>query len=324
MAQDVPERYLGYLVLAGPELGDDGPHAIVDLLFAPAAEVGVAEISLFESGIWCDPARQGAFVEGYPDYDADVVFMAGWQELVLRALIEDVVDHLDGTYRAGLDKPHRVRRLVVVYGDTESADLTFSFKVLDRLEPVSITDPGVLPDMELLHIDDVQPEVGEALLRTLPDVVSREYFLGGDTLRGRPDPVLRRDLGGDVDGLVPILDQLPYQPLAVSLPVSQGCVYDIETEVYGPVQGPQRFLVLRAEPGVASDAPGPVAYLRDLQARPSERSVVHVASMNIACLMVPLLVSTSGSSRNRQAYLMLACRGSYKGCGYSTSAARRW
>src|SRR5215208_6100680 len=75
MAQDVSERYLGYLILARSELGDDGPHTVVDLLFAPAAEVVVAEISLFEGGIGCDPARQGALVEGYPDYHADVVFL---------------------------------------------------------------------------------------------------------------------------------------------------------------------------------------------------------------------------------------------------------
>src|SRR5215211_9330823 len=79
MAQDVPERYLGYLVLARAELGDDGPHAVVDLLFAPAAEVVVAEISFFEGGIWGDPPRKGALVERHPDYDTDVVLLAGGQ-----------------------------------------------------------------------------------------------------------------------------------------------------------------------------------------------------------------------------------------------------
>src|SRR5215203_3375150 len=197
MAQNVAERYLGYLIFAGPELGDDGPHAVVDLLFAPAAEVVIAEISLLESGIWCDPARQGTFVEGYPDYDADTVLLAGGEELILRTLVEDVVDHLDRIYHAGLDEPHRVRRLVVVYGDAESADLAFALQVLDRLEPVSMPDPVVLPDVELLHIDGVQPEV------------------------------------------------------------------------HGPVEGLKRFLVLRAKPGVAGDAPGPVAYLRDFQTRPA-------------------------------------------------------
>ena len=127
-----------------------------------------------------------------------------------------------------------------------------------------------------------------------------------------------------MDGLVPILDDLPYEPLAVTLSVSQGRVYEVETKVYGPVKGLQRFLILRAKPGVAGDAPSPVAYLRYLQARPAERSVVHAASMCSACRMITPLVTTSGASRNRQAYIMLACRGRYKGCGYSTSAARRW
>ena len=58
MAQDVTERYFGYLVLARAELGDDGPHAVVDLLFAFAAEVVVAEVALFEDGIGGDPAGQ--------------------------------------------------------------------------------------------------------------------------------------------------------------------------------------------------------------------------------------------------------------------------
>src|SRR5215211_4329271 len=204
MAQDISERYLGYLILARSELGDYGPHAVVDLLFAPAAEVVVAEISLFEGGIGCDPTRQGALIEGYPDYHADVVFLAGWQETVLRTLVEDVVDHLHRIYRAGLDEPHRVRRLVVVYGDAKSADLAFPLQVLDRLEPIPITDPVVLPDMELLHVDSVQSEVGEALLCTLPDVISWERFFRRDTLRSRPESILRRNLGGDVDGLVPL------------------------------------------------------------------------------------------------------------------------
>src|SRR5215211_6022330 len=303
MAQDIAERYLGYVVLARPELGDDGLHALVDFLFAVAAEVVVAEIAFFEGDIGRDPARQGTLIERHPDYDADVVLQAGGKELVLRALVEDVVDHLHCVYRASLDEPHRVRRLVVVYGDAESADLTFPFQVLDRLEPVPLADPVILPDVELLHVDGVQPQVGEALLRTLLYVISGERLLWGYAIGSGPHPVLRRDLGRDVDGLVPLLDYLPHEPLAVSLAVGQGRVYEIETEVHGPVQGLQRFLILRAEPGVAGDAPGPVAYLRYFQARPAERSVVHAASIYTACRMVSHCVTTTGVSRNRWPYL---------------------
>src|SRR5215210_8882734 len=119
---------------------------------------------------------------------------------------------------------------MVVYGDAESADLTLPLQVLDGLQPVSLADPAVLPDVELLHVDGLQSEVGEALLRALPDVIPGERLLGGDAAGGGPDPVLRRDLGGDVNGLVPLPHYLPHEPLAVSLPVGQGRVSEVEAQ----------------------------------------------------------------------------------------------
>src|SRR5215204_5074618 len=312
MAQDVAECYLGYLILARPELGDDGQHAVVDLLFAPVSEVVVAEISLFEGGIGGDSARQGALVEGYPDYDADVVFLAGWQETVLRTLVEDVVDHLHRIYDARLDEPHRVRRLMVVYGDAESADLTLPLQVLDGLQPVSLIDPVVLPDVELLHVDGLQSEVGEALLRAIPDVICGEHLLGGNAVGSGPDPVLQRDLGGDVDGLVPLPQYLPHEPLAVPLPVCQGRVYEVESKVDSPVQGPERLFVLRAEPGVAGNTPGAVADFGYFQARSAERSVVHAASISAACLIILNLLPRRGD------YETSACSvTAHHGTGYS-------
>src|SRR3712207_8119905 len=123
MAQDVAERDLGHLVLGYAELGDDGPNAVVDLLLAVAAEVVVAEVALIEGCLGRDPARQGPLVEGHPDDDADVVLYAGRKELVLGALIEDVVDHLHRVHHTRLYEPHGVRGLVVVYRDAEEAEL---------------------------------------------------------------------------------------------------------------------------------------------------------------------------------------------------------
>jgi hypothetical protein len=67
-----------------------------------------------------------------------------------------------------------------------------------------------------------------------------------------------------VDGLLALLDDLADQALAVSFAVGEGRVYEVQPEVHGPVQGLKRLLVLGAEPGVAGDAPCPVADLRDL------------------------------------------------------------
>src|SRR5215208_682903 len=127
---------------------------------------------------------------------------------------------------------------MVVYGDAESADLTLPLQVLDGLQPVSLIDPVVLPDVELLHVDGLQSEVGEALLRAIPDVICGEHLLGGNAVGSGPDPVLRRDLGGDVDGLVPLPQYLPHEPLAVPLPVCQGRVYEVESKVDSPVKAP--------------------------------------------------------------------------------------
>src|SRR3712207_8998284 len=46
--------------------------------------------------------------------------------------------------------------------------------------------------------------------------------------------------GGDVDGLVPLSYHLPHETLAVARPVGEGGVYEVQAEVYGPPQSPQR------------------------------------------------------------------------------------
>ncbi len=103
MAQNVAERDLGQRVLGDAELRDDGAHAVVDLGLAVAAEVVVAEVPLLEGGLGRDPARQRPLVKRHPDDHPDVVLLAGREELVLRALVEDVVDHLHRVHHARLD-----------------------------------------------------------------------------------------------------------------------------------------------------------------------------------------------------------------------------
>src|SRR5215212_11134953 len=123
VAEDVAQRHLRDLVLGDAELGDDGSHALVDLLLAAAAEVVVAEVVLVEGDLRRDPAGQRTFIERNPYDNADVVLPAGGKELVLWALVEDVIDHLHRVNYARLYEPHGVGRLVVVYGDAEEADL---------------------------------------------------------------------------------------------------------------------------------------------------------------------------------------------------------
>jgi hypothetical protein len=109
------------------------------------------------------PIRPGqrALVERHAGQDADAALQARRQELVLRALVEDVVDDLHGVDDAGLDQPERVGRLVVVDRHAEEADLALVLERLDDLEPVALAHPVVAPDVQLLQVDRVRAEVAE-------------------------------------------------------------------------------------------------------------------------------------------------------------------
>src|SRR5215207_5498464 len=288
VAQDVAERDLRHLVLGDAELGDDGPYPLVDLLLAVAAEVVVAEVALLEGGLRRDPPGQGALIKRHPHDDADVVLLTGREQFVLRTLVEDVVDHLHRVHHARLYELYGVLRLVVVYRDAEEADLALPLQVLYRLQPVPLADPLVGPDVELLHVYCLETEVPQARLRALPYVVRRKGLARVQPAGRRPHPVLRRYLRRDVDGLVSLFSDPANEPFAVALSVGEGGVYEVEAEVYGPVQRPERLFVLGAEPLALSDAPRPVADLRDLQSRPAEPPVVHAALpiLAIARLMV--------------------------------------
>ena len=92
----------------------------------------------------------------------------------LGALVEDVVDDLHRVHDTGFYQLHGVGRLVVVYGDAEEADLALALQPFYRLEPVSLPDPLIGPDVELLHVYSLETEVPEARIRTLRDVIRRE------------------------------------------------------------------------------------------------------------------------------------------------------
>ena len=124
---------------------------------------------------------------------------------------------------------------MIVYGDAEEADLALVLQVLDRFEPVTLANPLVLPDVELLDGYRLEPQVRQARLGTLPNLRVGEDLIRAQARGGRPDPVHRRYLRGDVDGLVPLFHHPAYEPLGVPIPVGERRVYKVEAEVYGPV-----------------------------------------------------------------------------------------
>ena len=100
MRQAEAERGLGSRSSGDAEVVDDRVHALGDLPLAVAGEVEVAEVALGERRLGRDRPGQAALVERHAGEDADVVLAARGEELVLRALVEDVVDHLHGVDEA--------------------------------------------------------------------------------------------------------------------------------------------------------------------------------------------------------------------------------
>ena len=197
------------------------------------------------------------------------------EQLVLRALVEHVVDHLHGVDVAGAHERERRLGRVVVDRHAEAADLALLLERLDRLEPVALLEPVVVPDVELLHVDRVEAEVLEAALRARADVRGGERLVGVRVRSGGPGAVLRRDLRRNVDGLAALADGLPDQPLGVAVAVAEGGVDEVQPEIDRAVQRSQRLVVLRPDPRALADAPGAVADLGDLESCVAELAKVH-------------------------------------------------
>ena len=141
------------------EVSGDCLDAFPDLALALAGEVAVPEVAFRERRLGPDGAGQRALVERHSHDHADARRLDGGEERVLGALVEDVVDHLDGVDEPRLDEPDRVLGLVVVDRDAEEADLSLALQSLDRVEPVALVHPLVGPDVELLDVDRLETEV---------------------------------------------------------------------------------------------------------------------------------------------------------------------
>jgi hypothetical protein len=110
-----------------------------------------------ERGVRGDPAGEAALVEGDPDDDADDVLGAGGKQVLLRGLVERVVDDLDRVDVAAAHQVQGVVRLVVVDRHAEEPDLPLPLEILDGLQPVAAVHPLVAPDVELEQVERLQP-----------------------------------------------------------------------------------------------------------------------------------------------------------------------
>jgi hypothetical protein len=104
-------------------------------------------------------AGETPLVQRNPRQDPDVALEAEWKEVFFRALVEDVVDDLDGVDEAGADQLEGGIRLVIVDGDAQGADLAGTAELFEGAAPLVLVEPFGVPDVELLEVDGVEAEV---------------------------------------------------------------------------------------------------------------------------------------------------------------------
>src|ERR1017187_10441264 len=121
--------------------------------------------------------------------------------------------------------------------------------------------------------------MAQALLRAGDEVVVREDAGDGRAGFRRPDAILRRHLGGDVDFAPGGARRIAHQLLAMAIAVRQRDIDQADREIDGAAQGEQRFIVRAAEPLFAADAPGAVADVADSEVSPSPRVILHTLSL---------------------------------------------
>jgi hypothetical protein len=112
------------------------------------------------------------------------------------------------------------------------------------------------------------------LKAALDEASEVRLVVAGGVMRVEPTP----GFGGDVEGLAAFLPQPCNQAFAVAVPVHVCGVEEVDTQVEGAVERAEAFLVVDLAPG-AADGPAPHADHRNVEARSSQRSILHAVSL---------------------------------------------
>src|SRR5947209_12880497 len=155
---------------------------------------------------------------------------------------------------------------MIINRDPEKANLPLLFESLDGLRPVSLPNPLIIPDMELLNIKGLGPKIAQTLLSTCLDVGAWKGLFDWDSGRCRPQAIFWGNLGGDDNPCVWFVAQnLSDKLFAVPLTIGQSCINKVHSQVDSPLEGLKRFLVLGTNPPRLANPPGTIADLRNLQ-----------------------------------------------------------
>ena len=147
------------------------------LALAVAAKISFAKFAWFETAEFSNRAGQAAFIQRNARQNSHPHTLAEWKQILLRRLIEDVVNNLDGIEQTGFHGFERRIRIVLRNRDAEIADLPASAQIFHRAAPLFRTRPGIRPHVKLLQINLLDAQITQTVLRRANDVVTRKHFL---------------------------------------------------------------------------------------------------------------------------------------------------
>ncbi len=162
-------------------------------------EVDVAPVAFGPLALFGERAGERAFVEGHARDNGHVHLGAGRKQLVLRVLIEDVVDDLHGidqTTTHGLDA---VLRLPAIETEADSLKQSLPAQLVELLIPAVVREPAIVPRVQLHEIEAIEARVLQTCMDELLDVIGRVSVVHCELRAGGPLRVLGWDFGRGVE-----------------------------------------------------------------------------------------------------------------------------
>ncbi len=147
--------------------------------------------------------------------------------------------------------------------------------------PRGIREPGVVPDVQLLHVQRFHAEILERLLGRRGDVLRGKDVAELVAGFAGPLPILRRDLRrhGGLAGADLVLQLFADQALAVAVAVRQRRIEEGDPLLDRFAHRLAAFTVVDAAPHLAAESPAAEADFAHAISSVTESSLLHLASM---------------------------------------------
>ena len=103
VTQHIAQRRFSHLIQSDSQIGSNLLHALIDLLLAIAPKLSIPEIARLKGGVRRDFSSQSPLIQCYPYNHAHLVTVTRRKQPIFRALLENIIDHLNRIDDAGLN-----------------------------------------------------------------------------------------------------------------------------------------------------------------------------------------------------------------------------